>query len=346
MSTYIGYAGTYTRETSEGIYRFELDTDRGVLQNRELAAKVGSPTYLSISGDNRYLYSVAQEENHGGIHAYEINDDASSLTKIDAQLTEGAPPCHVNVEGNTLVTANYHKGTVGLFKVNEQEGSVYKGSFVTHSGNGPHKRQEKPHVHYAGFSPDGKYIFACDLGTDEIVTYKVVDQGLHRVTTLKVREGSGPRHMVFHPNGKYVYLLTELSSEVVLLAYDEQTGQLTEKQYIKTIPDSFIETNDASAIQLSSDGRFVYTGNRGHNSIAVFKVNEENLELSFVEHVSSNGEWPRDFVLDPSEAYLVVSNQHTGNIVLFRRDIETGKLTTTGSEIDVPEVVCLKFLSY
>lgn len=345
MSKYIGFAGTYTRQTSEGIYRFELDTVQGALKNCELATKVSNPTYLSIAENNQFLYSVAQEENLGGIYAYKVNQESSALTKIDAQLTDGAPPCHVNVYGNKLVTSNYHQGTVGTFHVNEEQGTVSKGSFVTHTGNGPHKRQEKPHVHYAGFSPDENYIFACDLGTDEVVTYKVEDKELHRIATLKVKAGSGPRHLTFHPNGKYAYLLTELSSEVVVLAYDKEKGTFEEKQYIKTIPDSFTETNDASAIQISSDGRFVYTGNRGHNSVAIFQVNEQTLELSFIEHVSSNGEWPRDFVLDPSESFLVVSNQHTENIVLFRRDIESGKLTETGSEIDVPEVVCLKFLS-
>lgn len=340
---YIGFAGTYTRKTSEGIYQFELDTERGVLCKAELAAEVGNPTYLTIAEDGKHLYSVAQDGDFGGVDAYEINQRTHALTKKGSQLTEGKPPCHLSVRGKELVTANYHRGTVGLHVVNEQ-GDVEPGSVVAHEGSGLHERQEKSHVHYAGFSPDGKYVFACDLGTDELVTYQVNNNELQRVATLKVRSGSGPRHIVFHPNGTSAYLITELSSSVVVLAYEAETGSFTEKQYIKAIPEDFTETNDASAIHISSDGRFIYTGNRGHNSITVFQVDEETMELSLVERVSSGGEWPRDFILDPSEAYLIASNQHTGNIVLFARDSETGKLTSMNSEINVPEVVCVKFL--
>lgn len=343
MTTYIGFAGTYTRQTSEGIYRFELDTDQEVLKEAELAADVGSPTYLTITEDGGCLYTVAQDGDHGGVHAYEINQRTHNLMKKNSQLMEGKPPCHVNIRESQLVTGNYHKGAVGLHAVDGQ-GAIDQGSFVKHEGDGPHERQEKSHVHYAGFSPDGTFVFACDLGTDELVTYKVQHQELQRVATLKVRGGSGPRHLTFHPNGRYAYLITELSSQVIVLAYDAETGSFTEKQYIRTIPDDFTSINDASAIYISSDGRFVYTGNRGHNSITVFQVDEETMELSLVERVASGGEWPRDFVLDPSEAYLLVSNQHTGNIVLFARDRETGKLTPTNSEINVPEVVCVKFL--
>jgi len=339
----IGFAGTYTREESDGIYQFELDTDRQILQKRKLVSEVGNPTYLTIADSGCYLYSVAQENDLGGVHAYEINHDNLVLKKVSSQLTEGKPPCHLSVNENELITSNYHKGTVEVYNVDDQ-GNLNSLSSVTHEGNGPHQRQEKSHAHYAGFSPDGKYIFACDLGADEVITYTLKNEGLLHVSTLKVKKGSGPRHMVFHPNGKYAFLITELSSEVILLTYDENTGIFTEKQYIKTIPNDFTDVNDASAIHISSDGRFVYTGNRGHNSIAVFQVDEKTMELSLIERVSSSGEWPRDFVLDPSESYIVVSNQHTGNVVLFARDKKTGKLTKTNSEISVPEVVCVKFM--
>ena len=166
-----------------------------------------------------------------------------------------------------------------------------------------------------------------------------------RVNTLTVKAGSGPRHIAFHPNGKTAYLLTELLSEVVVLDYDGAQGSFTEKQYIRAIPEDFNATNDASAIHVSSDGRFVYTGNRGHNSIAVFSVDANSGELTFVEHTPTGGEWPRDFVLDPSEAFIIASNQHTGNLVLFARDQETGTLTKLDSEVSVPEVVCVKFLN-
>ncbi|WP_404454844.1 lactonase family protein [Oceanobacillus kapialis] len=340
---FIGYAGTYTRKTSEGIYQFVLDTEKETLQKAEVAAKVGSPTYLTISEDNKHLYSVAQDGDMGGVHAYEITQETGELKQINGQLVEGAPPCHLDVKKDVLVTGNYHKGEIGVHKIGSSY-EVEQGSFVKHEGSGPHERQEKPHVHYTGYTPDGNYVVVADLGTDKLVTYKLENGVLEHVSTLNVKAGSGPRHITFHPNGKTAYLFTELSSEVVVLDYDTSTGSFTEKQYIKAIPVDFNETNDASAIHITSDGKFVYAGNRGHNSIAVFAVQEETDELSLVEIIPSGGEWPRDFVLDPSEKFLVASNQHSGNVVLFKRDEATGKLTQTDQVIEVPEVVCVKFL--
>ncbi|MBS4200867.1 lactonase family protein [Bacillus sp. FJAT-49732] len=340
---YIGFAGTYTRQTSEGIYRFILDTEKAELTNVEVAAKVGSPTYLAISEENRFLYSVAQQEKSGGVAAFSVNSETGELSFLNVEVQEGAPPCHLDVYQDELVTGNYHEGTVELYKINKA--GVNSVSYSNkHEGTGPHVRQEKPHVHYTAFTPDKKFVVVADLGTDEVVTYKVENDTLERVNTLVVRAGSGPRHLAFHPNGKVAYLLTELSSEVVVLNYNAEDGSFTEKQYIRAIPSDFTETNDASAIHISSDGRFVYTGNRGHNSIAVFSVDADSGELTFVEHTPSGGEFPRDFVLDPSESFLIASNQHTGNLVLFKRDKETGKLTKLESEVSVPEVVCVKFL--
>ncbi len=150
--------------------------------------------------------------------------------------------------------------------------------------------------------------------------------------------------MVFHPNGKYAYVMTEFSSEVIVLTYYKEDGHFTEKQYISTLPADFSENNQGSAIHISSDGRFVYAGNRGHNSIAVFSVDVETGELSFVEHTSTEGDWPRDFMFDPTEKFIVASNQESSNLVLFSRNKDAGKLTLIQADIDVPHPVCIKFL--
>ena len=341
---YIGYAGTYTRESSKGIYTFVLDTEKKTLEQVEVAAEVGSPTYLSISDDQRYLYSVAQNDQMGGVAAYEIDKQTGYLQKINQELKEGAPPCHLEAKNGKLLTGNYHLGTVELYQISKQGKVLPVSSVAEHKGNGPHERQEKPHVHYSAHTPDGKFVVVADLGTDELVTYKIEDDQLIRAHTLRVKAGSGPRHVTFHPNGKIAYLLTELRSEVVVLNYHAEDGIFTEKQYISALPDDFKETNDASAIHISSDGKFLYAGNRGHNSIAVFRVNEESGELTLIENTPTGGDWPRDFVLDPSEKFIVAANQHTGNLVLFSRDQQTGKLTQLDSEVDVPETVCVKFL--
>lgn len=337
-----GFVGTYTREASEGIYRFTLDYDEKKLKNVQVAAKIGSPTYLAI--EQGYLYAVAQNDEQGGIAAFELDEETGSLRYLNRKLSDGAPPCHVTVKDGELLAGNYHRGTVELFQTNEQGSIHIKVDVAEHEGNGPHERQEKPHVHYTAHTPDGKYILAADLGTDELVTYDVKGNKLKRVATFKAHPGSGSRHLAFHPNKKTAYLLTELSSEVIVLDYNAEHGEFTKKQTIKTIPADFTDTNDASAIHVTSDGRFLYTGNRGHNSIAVFEIDENGNKLTFVEYTPTEGEWPRDFSLDPTEKFIVAANQHTGNLVLFSRDEKTGKLTFTGSEVTVPEGVCVKFV--
>lgn len=344
MSKYFGYAGTYTRKTSQGVYRFTLDTEKEQLFAAEIAAVLGNPTYITFDEKQDYLYAVAQEDDMGGVNAFRVDKTSGDLKPVNGQLVEGNPPCHVEAAENKVVTGNYHKGEIGLHFTNE-DGELDQGNFTKHEGNGPHERQEKPHVHFTGFTPDKKFIIAADLGTDRLVTYRVEDYSLKEVSTFRTQPGSGPRHLVFHPNKSVAYLLTELSTEVVVLDYNEETGEFTEKQSIVAKPADFKETNDASAIHITSDGKFLYTGNRGHNSIASFKVDENSGELTFLAFTPSGGEWPRDFDFDPTEKYLVASNQHTGNIVLFRRDVETGELTETDQVIDVPEVVCVKFLS-
>lgn len=337
----VGFVGTYTRETSEGIYRFTLDYEEEKLKQVQVAAKIGSPTYLSLV-ENR-LYAVAQNGDQGGIAAYELDRDKGSLRYLNRKLSDGAPPCHITSKGDYILTANYHKGEVSVFKKTNSGSIQGEISVAKHEGEGPHERQEKPHVHYAAYTPDGKYIIAADLGTDELISYELVNNHLKRVQTLKIKPGSGPRHLAFHPKGKIAYLLTELSSEVIVLSYDADEGSFTEKQRIKAVPEDFTGVNDASAIHLSPDGKFLYTGNRGHNSLAVFSINEQTGELNLIEYTSTEGEWPRDFSLDPTGKYIVVANQHSGNLVLFKRDEETGKLRFTGSVVTVPEGVCVKF---
>lgn len=346
---FIGYVGTYTKENSEGIYKFTLDTEAKKISNVTLVAKLDNPTYVTINRNNEYLYSVVKEGESGGVAAYSIDSKTGELKAENRQVVEGASPCHVSVDsGNhTVVTANYHKGTIESFEINEENGTVNPASSImAHEGSGPNKeRQEKPHAHYAGYTPDEKYVVGVDLGIDKIITYEIKGSALTEVNSLSVNPGSGPRHITFHPNGKYAYVMTELSSEVIVLTYNAEEGTFTELQYISTIPADFDENNQGSAIHISSDGRFVYAGNRGHNSIAVYSVDQNSGELTFVEHTSTEGNWPRDFVLDPTEKFLVATNEKSHNLVLFSRDESTGKLTLLQSDVAVPEPVCVKFLN-
>ncbi|HEY2420388.1 MAG TPA: lactonase family protein, partial [Neobacillus sp.] len=333
---------------SKGIYSFSLDTEAQTINQVKIAAQLENPTYLTIDKDNRYLYSVIKKGEDGGVASFSIHPQSGEITAINTQLSAGSPPCYVSIDSRSqfLFSANYHKGTVESYQLDPRTGSINPpSSVILHKGSGPDPRQEKPHTHYVAVTPDEKYAAVVELGTDVLITYKLNQDGtLVEVSRLATQPGSGPRHLVFHPNGQFAYIMTEFSSEVIVLHYHQEDGHFTEKQYISTLPADFKENNQGSAIHISSDARFIYAGNRGHNSIAVFEVNQETGELSFIAHTSTEGDWPRDFALDPSEKFLIASNQESSNLVLFARDTNTGKLTLLQSDVKVPYPVCVKFL--
>lgn len=345
---YLGYVGTYTKGESEGIYCFSLDTQTEKIAIETVAARLENPTYLSVSENKQFLYSVVKEGESGGVASFSVDSKTGGLTPQNTQVAPGSPPCYVSVsqDNKHVFSANYHKGTITSYLVNEKDGSIFPpASVIEHKGSGPDPRQEKPHTHYAAFTPDQKYVVAVELGSDQLMTYTVDAEGkLTELQKLSMPAGSGPRHITFHPHSSFAYVMTEFSSEVIVLTYDAASGRFNIVQKISTIPDTFTENNQGSAIHISSDGRFVYAGNRGHNSIAVFKVDNITHELSLVERVSTEGDWPRDFVLDPTENYVVASNQNSSNLVLFRRNQDNGKLRVIHSDVNVPDPVCVKFL--
>lgn len=348
MTKYLGYIGTYTKGDSKGVYSFSFDTDSAKITDINAVANLENPTYVTVSKDNQYLYAVLKEGDEGGVASYSINQTSGELTPINKQLLPGASPCHVSLDSNRkfLFSSNYHKGSVESYLLNPTTGAINSPvSIIKHEGSGPDPRQEKPHTHFAGVTPDEKYVAVVELGTDCLITYQIGEGGtLEEVSRLPLKGGSGPRHLAYHPHKNLAYIMTEFSSEVIVLTYHPENGHFTEKQYISTLPDDFNENNQGSAIHISSDGRFVYAGNRGHNSIAVLRVDQETGELSFVERTSTEGDWPRDFMFDPTENFIVASNQESSNIVLFSRDLNTGKLTLLQSNIKVPHPVCIKFL--
>ncbi|WP_110927919.1 lactonase family protein [Bacillus massiliglaciei] len=347
QNTYIGYIGTYTKGESKGIYQFALDTVNETISTPELAAELTDPTYLAISGDQKHLYSVLKDSGKGGVASFLIEEKSGELKLMNKQLTENGSSCHISVDENKqwIVTANYGDGIVESYSVNK-DGSVGNViSAIQHEGAGPYlERQERAHAHFAGYTPAGSLIATVDLGTDEIITYKIEEGKLTEASRLHVTPGSGPRHLVFHPNGKYAYVKNEISPEVIVLEFNAEKGSFREIQTVFSIPSNYSRNNQGSAIHISSDGNFVYAADRGHDSISVFKTNPENGTLELVETVSTAGHWPRDFSLDPTEKFLIASNEESGNLSLFRRDVKTGKLTLLQSDVKVPYPVCVKFL--
>ncbi|MTB65146.1 beta-propeller fold lactonase family protein [Streptococcus sp. zg-86] len=330
------YFGTYTKRASEGIYAVDFNTETGELSNRRLVATEPNPTYLAFSNDH-FLYTVGAEDSQGGLAAF-----TPSLEPINHAVEEGAPHCYVSVDDKRQLVygANYHKGQVLVYKRLEN-GGLALADCQQHEGSGPHPNQASAHVHFADLTPDN-YLVTCDLGLDEVVTYTVSDQGkLAPLARYQATPGAGPRHITFHPTAKIAYLICELNSTIEVLIYDG-LGEFELMQTISTLPSDYTDFNGTAAIRLSSDGKFLYGSNRGHDSIAVYKVlGDASLEL--VEIVPSLGKTPRDFILSPDNRFVIVAHQDSDNVSVFHRDSETGKLANLSSDFIVPEAVAITF---
>lgn len=346
--TFIGYIGTYTKGASQGLYSFHFNSETAMISELTLVAELIDPTYLSISPDNNYLYANYKADGKGAVASFNIDTSTGALSLIGTSISENGSYCYVssNREGNALVAASYGDGLLESYHI--QDGSLSPViSTVRHHGSGPNlDRQEKAHAHYAQFTPDGNYIAVVDLGIDQVLTYRLEADQLQLVHTLRLEGGSGPRHLVFHPTQPFAYVIAELRPEVIALRYDPCSGRFETMQTIRSVPADFIANNQGSAIHIPADGRFVYAANRGHDSIAVFSVDERSGTLSLVQLISTEGHWPRDFALDPTETFLIASNEESGTIILYARDPQTGTLTLLQADIQVPYPVCVKFLQY
>lgn len=332
----IVYFGTYTRRTSQGIYKADFDTETGKLSNLELFASEPSPTYLAFD-QQQHLYTVGSQDDKGGIAAYKT--DGILLNHV---VEEGAPHCYVAVdETRSLVYgANYHKGQVLVYK-RKEDGSLELADKVQHAGHGPHENQASPHVHYTDLTPD-QYLVTCDLGTDEVITYDVDLEGkLTKLATYNCNPGAGARHLVFHHHFKIAYLICELNSTIEVLIYDG-VGEFEQMQVISTLSDDYSGFNGTAAIRLSKDGKFLYASNRGHNSIAVYSILADG-SLELLEIVPTHGKNPRDFDLTPDQGFLIAVHQDSDNATVFRRNPETGRLAELSNEFQVPEAVCIRF---
>ncbi|MER2001619.1 MAG: lactonase family protein [Carnobacterium inhibens] len=346
------YLGTYTKGNSEGIYEIALNTETKRLEEAKLVAKVGNPTYLTLSNGKDIIYSVSKTDQGGGIAAFKKKpattyENTTTFFEKTSELIEenAAPPCYVayDADRSLVYTTSYHDGFVSVYKTNNK-GSLTLTDVKQHEGSSVHENQEKAHAHYLDLTPDKKYVVACDLGTDNVFTYQVSEEGkLNLVQTYKANPGTGPRHLVFHQNGKFAYLVGELTSEIVVLAYNATDGSFETVQTVSSIPESHTTFNSGSAVRVTEDGRFLYSSNRGHNSIAVYSINETGDTIERIQLISSEGDTPRDFALDPTEQFVVVGHQNSDKLTLFERDAETGLLSLLQKDVYAPECVCVAF---
>lgn len=339
------FVGTYTDSGSEGIYAYQLHPD-GSIDSVGLAAFAENPSFLVWSRDKQFLVSVNELDQDGSGFVTSFRRQGNSLLELSKQQSGGAHPCFVSVNSDGFVlVANYTGGNVGLLKLRSDGMLSGLLDVQQHFGAGTTDRQQGPHAHSAWFVPGSDKIISVDLGTNSL-WFSQLDKINERFDTLRQEQllfadGAGPRHLAFHPGGKWTYVLNELNNTVALLQTDSAGDEAIKETYA-TLPVDFSGQNTAADIHISADGKFLYSSNRGHNSIAIFGVDEQSGGLKLLGFQPVHGDWPRNFSFSPDEQFLLVANQYSSNIVTFRRDITTGLLTFVSS-VDAPQPVCILF---
>lgn len=344
------YIGTFTTEGAEGIYHCQFNAVEGELSLKQVFKGIDSPNFLKVSADGKYLYAATRapgkvDPSGGAVTSFVIKGDRS-LEFLSKQSSHGDDPCYIDIskDGKWVVTSNYGGGSVALFPVNS-DGSLFPASSVIrHEGSGPNPaRQTKTYAHSIRFSEHNEIIYAADLGADKLFAYTLnkVKSSLVPANPpfAQLPPGSGPRHFEFSKGGQYCYVVNELSSTVTV--FTNEKSVLREVQTISTLPAGFTGTSFCADIHLSPDGKYLYASNRGHNSIAVFRVMAGG-KVEMAATVPVEGNWPRNFTLDPTGNYMLVANQRSHNITLFR--IKNGIPEFTGKSLEIPAPVCIAFM--
>ncbi len=353
---YWTFFGTYTGAKSKGIYAAKFDTRTGKFGVPQLAAEITNPTFLAVHPNGRWMYAIGEVGNFGGrksgsIAAYTIDASSGKLTALNTQPSGGAGPCHVFVDqtGKCVLAANYGGGSVTSVPIKDDGSLAEPGSFIQHTGSSVNKgRQEGPHGHCIITDPSNRFALACDLGLDKVLIYKL-DTSTATLTPNdpsfgSTAPGAGPRHIAFHPNGKFAFVISELDCTMTTFAWDGKRGALTAIDAVSTVPGERQKSYSTAEVQVHPNGKFVYGSNRGHNSIAVFTVDQSTGKLTRIQNESTQGKTPRHFTLDPTAHFLIVENQDSGDVFVYSVDQNTGRLAPTGEKIEVGSPVCAVFV--
>lgn len=358
INTQFAFVGNYTEPApsktgSKGIYGIKTNSETGEIIRGHLLAEVDNPNFLTFSPDRKFLYASGDSHDDreitGQVYAFKINAD-TTLTFLNKQSSLGNSACHVSLDqtGQFVFTANYSSGVAAVYNRNE-DGSLteplHKFEF---SGSGPHPNQNSAHPHQAMISPNNKFLYIPDLGTDQIHVFRILHDDNKVVPTdfrdISLPPGSGPRHMTFHPSLPYAYVINELGNTIQAFEYNSETGFLEKIELYSTLPDEFEEVSYCADIHIHPDGELLFGSNRGHNSLVGFRINKEDGSLDLIDHFSVQGDWPRNFAIDPSGKFVYVANQNSGNISVFDLDPVTGKLSLIDSTFNATlEPVCLLF---
>ncbi len=359
---YLAFVGTYTNKTtSKGIYAYRFDPGTGKLTSHGVAAESEDPSFLAVRPSGKYLYAVNEidhfgAQKSGAVSAFSIDHKTGKLALLNQAATQGAGPCHISLDksGKFVLVANYDGGSVAVFPIRE-DGSVGPASaFVQHSGSSVNKeRQEGPHAHWIATSPDNRFALAADLGLDKILIYRFnAAKGSlapNDPPYAKLNPGAGPRHLAFHPNAKFAYVLTEMENSVTSFAYNASKGSLSPLQTLSTLSSlrkDYSGPKEAAEIAVHPNGKFLYASNRGGvDTISAFGINPGKGTLKLIDEFPTMGKTPRNFAIDPTGKFLLAANQESNNIVTFRIDPATGRLSPTGDIVEAPAPVCITFVA-
>jgi 6-phosphogluconolactonase len=362
MSQTRAYVGTYTQSLGHvagkavGIYIYDLDQSSGALRQIGVAPDVVNPSFLTVDRGGKHLYAVNELKDEtgrsgGGVSAFRIDPASGALTFLNQESSHGGDPCHVTVDatGSTVVVVNHENGTVAAYPV-RSDGSLGPASDVfQHVGSSVHPQHQRgPHAHSVNFDPTNHFALVCDKGIDKVMVYRL-DRASGRLApndppSVSTHPGAAPRHLAFHPSGRYAYVINEIGSTLTAFAFDSESGALREVNTVPTLPADYSGRNSTADVRVHPNGKFVYGSNRGHNSIASFAIDESTGAVAPLGHTATQGAVPRNVNLTPTGELLLAANQNSDTIVAFAIDATTGALTPTGAVTQVPTPVCIHFV--
>ena len=346
--------GSYSTPDKESVHLFQLNLQDGSLKKLNAVDGLSNPSFLKIHPNGKYLYTVNEVstfdgKKSGGVTAFALDVNGGKLNKINQQPSGDTGPCHLTVDatGKYVLVAHYGGGSTSVLpiKIDGSVGAVV--SQIKHKGSSVHSRQKAPHAHAVHVGPNNKFAFAPDLGIDKVLVFSFDEKtGAIAETKFdgaKLEPGSGPRHFGFHPDGKFAYVINEIKQTVTAFRYNAKRGRLRTLQTLSTVPHP-VDGNSTAEVLVHPTGQFLYGSNRGHNSIAMFRINKKNGKLTALGHESTRGSTPRNFGIDPTGQFLLAANQQSDNVAVFRINQETGKLKFTGNEIKLSKPVCVRMI--
>lgn len=346
MRTRTAFVGTYTEGESEGIYTCDIAVgSHPALRERGVTEVADNPSFITLHPNQQYLYAVNEIEK-GAVTAFAIDED-DELAPLERVESGASGPCHCRVHpsGQFLFVAHYTGGAVSVMPIRDNGGVGTPTDVVYHEGSSVHpERQTDPHPHSIEPGPDGRYVYVPDLGTDEVVQYEFDETAgsLRRVGAVSAAPGAGPRHLDFHPDEPFVYVINELDSTLTAYAREPETGALEEITTESTLPPEYDGENITADVHVHPSGRWVYGSNRGHHSIAVFEIDRATGGIARKEIEPTGGEWPRNFAIESTGSLLIAQNRYTDDVVVFEIDDDMGELTATEVRLSIPSPACMQ----